>query len=391
MVFKKKHKSPSPKEPVPGPGPSERIVPVAPMTPGNDTYWRLSSRTKVIKKNFMKRFFLYQMSHELWVMHFFDGGPSYFYCIGLPPGSPSEKVLERLDILKNIPLIEHDLLNEAVRVMTDPETEREYLSFLTVMESFSENFPAADKQILINSHEEQVANWDTIRSFEKIVAMQPSVFVMVVLGLPDLYEVLSLKRFSQVPPAFPSTCEDTEISRRVYELLSDPEYKESYDRLLQIFRYGQDKTTSAFLKKQKKEYSSMERTHYEKLFLVLLSRNDDLRMYLEKPARILEENQDWAEYLPPKKKSFFSVLGLDASLLKGDRTGVEGVLRSRYRTCERSCEVNLAYSVLKNTSTRNDYLWLYENHFFIHFLEHIISSVSDHIASKKKYPRKTPR
>ena len=71
------------------------------------------------------------------------------------------------------------------------------------------------------------------------------------------------------------------------------------------------------------------------------------------------------------------MLGLERDSLSGEKKEVEKTLREKYRYLEKSSKVNLAYSVLKNTSLREDYLWLLENQEMIDVLTDLFSTEFD--------------
>ena len=120
----------------------------------------------------------------------------------------------------------------------------------------------------------------------------------------------------------------------------------------------------------------MDRRIFEKIVLTALSEPCAIQKYLERRDKILDNNQDWAQYLPPNNETFLSVLGLDEDSLlnnNADKREVERVIRERYRQLEKTPEVNLAYSVLKNAALREDYLWLIENQEMLDSLYDVLS------------------
>ena len=60
-------------------------------------------------------------------------------------------------------------------------------------------------------------------------------------------------------------------------------------------------------------------------------------------------------------------------MLNADKKEVDGLIRDKYRQLERTSRVNLAYSVLKNQTLRDDYLWLFENSTMINMLLDVFS------------------
>ena len=111
----------------------------------------------------------------------------------------------------------------------------------------------------------------------------------------------------------------------------------------------------------------------ERIILLSLTEPNAIKNYFKRFETILISNQDWREYLPPSNESFFSILGLDTDVLRADKKEVDGIIRDKYRQLERISRVNLAYSVLKNQTLRDDYLWLFENSAMINMLLDLFS------------------
>ncbi|TKY92173.1 MAG: hypothetical protein C5S46_02005, partial [Candidatus Methanomarinus sp.] len=75
-------------------------------------------------------------------------------------------------------------------------------------------------------------------------------------------------------------------------------------------------------------------------------------------------------------------LGLDSNSLSGDKKEIEKIMREKYRPLEKTPEVNLAYSMLKNASLRDDYIWLIEK-------SEILSIFSDIIFQENAFSSET--
>jgi hypothetical protein len=140
--------------------------------------------------------------------------------------------------------------------------------------------------------------------------------------------------------------------------------------------------------RNRKKWKQIDRGTFEKIILTALSEPDVIEKYMQRRIEVLSSNQDWKQYLPPHKETFLSVLGLDAGSLRADKKEVERAIREKYRQLEKTPQVNLAYSVLKNTSQREDYLWLLENHEMLDTLVSLLSveEVSRGIKKEEEIP-----
>jgi len=91
----------------------------------------------------------------------------------------------------------------------------------------------------------------------------------------------------------------------------------------------------------------------------------------------LSSNHDWKEFLPPSDRTFFSIFGVDEHISSLPKSEIESLLRARYRTLERTPDVNLAYTVLKNPTLREEYIWM------LHHYE--LQKIDDMIREEEKY------
>jgi hypothetical protein len=126
--------------------------------------------------------------------------------------------------------------------------------------------------------------------------------------------------------------------------------------------------------RSRKKWKHMDRGIFDKIILTALNEPDTIEKYMQRQVEILNSNQDWKQYLPPNKETFVSILGLDAGSLHADKKEVERVIREKYRPFEKTPQVNLAYSVLKNTSQRENYMWLLENHEMLNTLFSLLAA-----------------
>lgn len=73
-------------------------------------------------------------------------------------------------------------------------------------------------------------------------------------------------------------------------------------------------------------------------------------------AYVMREHQDWENYMGDK--TFYGVLNIDAASIPEEKREAENFIRKAYKDKERTPEVNLSYTVLKNSRLRDDYNWL---------------------------------
>ncbi len=101
--------------------------------------------------------------------------------------------------------------------------------------------------------------------------------------------------------------------------------------------------------------------------------------YLERYEKIKNKYLDWEEYTGDKNKTFYDVLNLDMASIPSDRREAETVIRNAYKDKKRTEEVNLAYSVLKNSRLREDYDWLLKHEKWVRMMHELDVEKADDV------------
>ena len=231
--------------------------------------------------------------------------------------------------------------------------------------------PPFEKKELIARHADLVA---TAKQFDTVVQANSKFgdyFSLFISGMPDLYEFVGLSKDSDIETIEQNCRQDSEFFRKVHSILTTS--RKDYDLMLAFFTENITREEADEWAEKRRLWKEYDREMVERIILLTLSEPNIIQNYFTRSSAIMNTNQDWKQYLPPSKNSFFSIIGLEAGLLQVDKKEVEGVIRDRYRQLERTPPVNLAYSVLKNQTLREDYLWLYENHVMIEALAHLLS------------------
>jgi DnaJ-class molecular chaperone len=208
------------------------------------------------------------------------------------------------------------------------------------------------------------------------------------LGAPELYEIIGLNPKSLSEDIIKRCENGSELFKKIGSILGDPSKRSEYDFLMYfVERYGTGENHEERSRNAKK-WKKIDRNIIEKILIISLDHSDASDKYDIRLNNIISANQDWKLYLPPGKKTFFSILGIEKSSLSGDKKEIEKILREKYRYLEKTNEVNLAYSVLKNESQRADYLWLSDNINMFNALEQIYSKEEEEVPLINKKKRK---
>ncbi len=142
----------------------------------------------------------------------------------------------------------------------------------------------------------------------------------------------------------------------------DPVKRESFIFISNFVKKNENPALKDELTELKQFWKSVDQELIRKVLLMSLSTSEQFADIIIRIGSLLSVNHDWIRYLPPAEKTFLSIFGLDEEIKSLSKGEIESLLRTRYRSLERTKEVNLAYSVLKKEKDRQDYLWLLQNH-----------------------------
>lgn len=339
----------------------------------DDPYWKVSSMYLDAHRlgRSLDRFERFGYQHPQWVDDLINGIPTYYCVLGVHRGATAAQVIQAFRKKVDPSFYPLEVLNEAMIVLSSLELQIAYDELLYVFEQFTKCMPPFEKKELIARHADLVA---TAKQFDTVVQANSKFgdyFSLFISGMPDLYEFVGLSKDSDIETIERNCRQDSEFFRKVHSILTTS--RKDYDLMLAFFTENITREEADEWAEKRRLWKEYDREMVERIILLTLSEPNIIQNYFTRSSAIMNTNQDWKQYLPPSKNSFFSIIGLEAGLLQVDKKEVEGVIRDRYRQLERTPPVNLAYSVLKNQTLREDYLWLYENHVMIEALAHLLS------------------
>lgn len=348
--------------------------PVLPIE--DDPYWKVSGifMDKHRVGRYLERFDRFGDRHPQWVDDLLDGVPTYYCVLGVLRGATADQIASAYKKKMDPQFYPFPILHEAFLVISNIRLRIEYDELLLIFEQYTKCLPPFEKKELIKNHTDII---NTAKKFDRLVQIHPmfgSYCSLFIAGVPDLYDIVGLAKDSDIETINRDCRQDSELQRKIYSILTTPGLREDYDFMMafiaEYISSGENVDDQENKKELLKQYDP---EMVEKIILFTLTEPDAIDKYFERSDTILNTNQDWKQYLPPSKESFFSVLGLDAGVLHADKKEAEGIIRDKYRQLVRTPRVNLAYSVLKNQALRDDYLWLIENYTFINMLSALLS------------------
>lgn len=354
----------------------------------DDPYWKVSNLFLDPQRvgRFVVKFEKFDEEYPEWTGMLLDGIPTYYCVLGVAKGA-SEEEIEKAHVKKlQFSHYSGGIIDEAYDVLSDKSMQKEYDELLFVFEQTTKCMPPSEKNELIENHTKHIK---IEKDFVRMGMIQPQYaqFLNIhLLGAPDLYEIIGLDPKSSLEDVR-KQCNGSELFKKIYAILGDPSKREDYDFLMYFVNRFGTRENHEQRNKHTKKWEKIDRKTFEKIMINSLDHSEGNENSGKRMSDIIRANQDWMLYLPPKKETFFSILGIDKNSLSGDKREIEKILREKYRYLDKTPQVNLAYSVLKNESQRADYLWLDENIDVFNAMRQISSEEEE----EEKVPKKNEK
>lgn len=329
----------------------------------NDPYWKVSSIYMDPQRigRYINMFGRFEDKYPGWTDELMEGTPTFYCILGVARGATEDELEEAYDKKNRLSTYSDDLIEEAYDTLSDPDLQKEYDELLTVFTHITKCMPPAEKDEMRQNHDACIQLEMKFDRMRDIMDSRNGFLDFHLFGMPDLYELIGLTGDSS-PDDIIKTCETgSELFKQVYVILGNPDMRSDYDFFIDFnMEYG-NRVVQDHLKTRRKMWDQLDDYVFEKMALSVLTDHGAIKKSIYRRSEIINHNQDWERYLPPGESTFFSILGLDRKLLSGDKKEDEKAIREKYRYLEKTPQVNLAYSMLKNASQRDDYLWLFDN------------------------------
>ncbi len=346
----------------------------------DDPYWTVTASgvPDRFAVRYFKQFRAFQKRYWHWVHYLLEGLPTYYCILRVHKGTPKEQIYRAYTTECEAALYPEFIYREALEVLTDTGLQKAYDELLFVLGEYAKQMPQNERDELIKKHSNNIAKYKNLRSLNQLQDENPDFFLLYISGMPDIYEIAGLRPEADRETIQRECQQDSELLRKIYALLNDPVSREKYDHFLS--RVNTHMTTEVYEYRENKRvlWRNLDRAVFDAIILLNLADSGGCCTLIERDFTIRNANHDWLEYVPPEKESFFSILGLDAGSIRNmDKKELEGLIRSNFREIPKTPRVNLAYSVLKNMTLREDYLWFYDNHFLAQVLMTIVAKDDD--------------
>jgi hypothetical protein len=341
----------------------------------DDPYWKVSRIYVDAHRvgRFLSVFEQFENKHPEWTSDLIEGIPTYYCVLGVEKGATKDQIKQAFEKKRQFSSYPHEVVGESFDVLSNPRLKKEYDKLLFVFEQITKSMPPNEKKELIKKHTDYINNEKEYVRMDQIWQSYKWLNIFYVKGMPDLYEIVGVTQDASFDEIKNVTQHGSELIKKIFTILGNQASREDYDFMIYFTNKYAEKKHLEEREKHKKKWEQIDETVLEKIMLILLSEPDAVGKYMNRGDDILNNNQDWKQYLPPNKETFLSVLGVEKNSLSDDKKEIERTLREKYRDLEKSVEVNLSYTVLKNMSKRDDYLWLLENHEILRTIEDLFA------------------
>jgi curved DNA-binding protein CbpA len=328
----------------------------------DDPYWKLSGVHMDAHRvgRFLNKFERFEEQHPEWTDELLGGAPTFYCVLGVPKGSGIDEVKKAYDQKSAFSSFHQDIIDEALDVLSDPKLQKEYDELLFVFEQMTKCMPPWEKNEMIRIHSLRINAEKEFVRMRPLLPRYKTYMDFYINGMPDLYEIAGLEHDSSIEEIKKRCDSGSDLYKKILEILGNTTSREEYDFVMRfMLKFGGSEIENRM--KRKKRWEGLDKNLFEKTILFGLCNSEEMEKFKARLYDILKSNQDWLQYLPPNKETFFSTLGIEKNSLPEDKKEIEKVIREKYRTLEKTPKINFAYTVLKNASQREDYLYLMQN------------------------------
>lgn len=342
------------------------LHPPAEYVPEDDPYWVISPDSKDPNKggHHLERLNTFLLRYPFWVNDLMCGVPTYYAVLGVLRGATSDELRGCYEREMNFSVYPDETIEEAFRVLSDLQLRVKYDELLHLFKTITAYSSPSEKENLTKAHSDYLKNARNMRKVGELQVTHHDYIILVGKGMPDIFEYSKLSPDCTDEEILRYSSGGDELSVMISSIMHDPHLREKFVFVTDFFENmilekGREKR-----ERLKKVWGSFSPDLLKRVILLSLTKNKAFGEAIDRINKNLSENHDWKNYLPPSEKSFLSLFGVEKEELSLPKEDLAAFLRSKYRLLKRTSEVNLAYTVLKNPSLRDEYLWMREYYDF---------------------------
>ncbi len=283
----------------------------------------------------------------------FGGVPTYYCVLCISKSDSPQVIKEAYERKKNFSAYPDVVIERAYDMLSDDEKRTAYDGLMRLFQKLLLGFHAIERRELKEEHEDWLQEENKAAIWGYILTNRRAWLILSHRGAPTFYELIGVDR-AELKEGEELKCKNTDVDARLADeicgILNNPQLRFEYDFML-------DERTRMQNDDEEKDFDDLEddvtfREGGDVKYLLLLK----YYTFLERYEDIMNEHGDWENYTG--EKTFYDVLGIDAALIPVEKREAENFIRNAYRGKERTPEVNLAYTAVKNSRLREDYNWL---------------------------------
>ncbi|MEA3487859.1 MAG: hypothetical protein U9R10_01230 [Euryarchaeota archaeon] len=324
----------------------------------DDPYWKVPARYMDPSRleRFFSKFDKFEETYPKWVDDLYSSLPTYYCMLCVSRTATAEELKRAYERKKKHSFYPPELIERAYDALNTPTKRATYDKVLNMFLKITQGSTPVEKREMIEHHDEGIELEKEHASWEYVKENRRGWFILFHLGAPTFYEVLGVA--SDAVIADLETKAGTEIDsksdnglkEKIRDILKNPQLRFEYDIMLDFMDVMLDDDDLDEIEERREEWGGKD-----EFYLLVLDRYDSLQRY----GQIRNAHLEWENYID--ENTFYDVLNMDSAAIPGDKREAESFIRSAYKVQERTPEVNLAYSVLKNSRLRADYDWLLRN------------------------------
>jgi len=331
----------------------------------DDPYWEVPARYMDQSRigRLEKKLEKYDRLYPGCVDDLYDGLPTYYGVLCVSKNDSREVIEKAYARKKKCSVYPDDVIERAYEMLSDKKKRSTYNEIISTFLKIMMAFTAVEKREIAEDHDDWLEREKKSATMGYIMENHRAWLYLFYLGAPTFYKILGVNR-AKLKNGEEVKCKkknvDPRLAEEICRILNNPQLRFEYDFMLdELSKLFDENPLANELIQHLRGYGSSSRRKKaflkgeDAMYLMLLKYFDYLARYEE----IMNEHPDWEEYLG-KNKTFYTVLNLDVVSIPPDRREAENYIRHAYKNKKRTEEVNLAYSVLKNSSLREDYDWL---------------------------------
>ena len=318
----------------------------------DDTYWKIPSRYVDRSRvgSYEKRLWKFEKKYPECIDDLVTGAPTCYCVLCVTKDDPPDAIERAYQRKMTYSIYPDDMIERAYGILRDKKKRSDYDKILQLFTKVMQSLSATEKREITEEHDSWLRDEEERATGGYLQEHRVSWRALIYRGAPTFYELLGVDR-GKLASGAKVKCKnrnlDSRLADEVCDILNNLQLRFEYDFML-------DKLDSMLYEDYLEELNDEGKSWggRDLLYLMMLRYYDYILKYVE----IDSEHNDWNDYT--EDRTFYDLLSIDAALIPEDKREAERLIRDAYKNKERTPEINLAYSVLKNSRMRDEYDWL---------------------------------